>query len=59
MKARLIGFSCVSAALAADHPDDPAQYLVPLLRRVVLEPGDALFVSPGMLHTTFRGSPSK
>ncbi|MED6327540.1 MAG: type I phosphomannose isomerase catalytic subunit [Actinomycetota bacterium] len=45
----------VVAALAADHPDDPAQHLVPLLRRVVLEPGDALFVSPGMLHTHLSG----
>lgn len=45
----------VGAALGADHPDDPARYLVPLMRRVVLEPGEALFVTPGMLHAHLSG----
>jgi len=45
----------VAAALVADHPDDPAWHLLPIMRRVVLEPGEALFVAPGMLHVHLSG----
>ena len=45
----------VAAALAADHLEDPARHLLPLMRRLVLEPGEALFVAPGMLHAHLSG----
>jgi mannose-6-phosphate isomerase len=41
--------------IADHHPDDPALLLVPLMRRLVLEPGQAVFVGPGVLHAYLDG----
>ncbi|HAQ22174.1 MAG TPA: mannose-6-phosphate isomerase, class I [Acidimicrobiaceae bacterium] len=40
---------------SVEHPEDPALLLLPLMHHVVLEPGEALFVPPGMLHTHQSG----
>jgi len=41
--------------IAVHHPDDPALLLVPLMRRLVLESGQAVFVRPGVLHAYLDG----
>ena len=41
--------------LAALHPGDPALLLVPMLRHLVLDDGDLLYVAPGMLHAHLSG----
>ena len=41
--------------IADHHPGDPALLLVPLMRRLVLEPGQAVFICPGVLHTYLGG----
>ncbi|MDG2426925.1 MAG: mannose-6-phosphate isomerase, class I [Acidimicrobiales bacterium] len=41
--------------LAEMYPRDPSLLLVPLLRHVSLEDGDALFVAPGVLHIHLSG----
>lgn len=41
--------------LGFEHPDDPALLVVPLMRHMVLEPGEAIFVVPGMLHSHLSG----
>ena len=41
--------------IADHHPEDPALLLVPLMRRLVLEPGQAVFVGPGVLHAYLDG----
>jgi len=45
----------VVCRLADRYPDDPALLLVPMLRRLVLQPGDAMFVGPGVLHAYLGG----
>jgi len=41
--------------LAGMYPVDPALLLVPLLRHLVLDDGEALFVAPGVLHAHLSG----
>jgi mannose-6-phosphate isomerase len=41
--------------LAARYPDDPAVLVTLLLNDVVLEPGDALYVAPGVVHAHSSG----
>jgi mannose-6-phosphate isomerase len=41
--------------LAADRADDPALVVALLLNHVVLEPGEAIYLSPGHLHTYLGG----
>ena len=41
--------------IADHHPGDPALLLVPLMRRLVLESGQAVFVRPGVLHAYLDG----
>jgi mannose-6-phosphate isomerase len=41
--------------LAARYPDDPAVLVTLLLNDVVLEPGDALYVAPGVVHAHISG----
>ncbi len=43
------------ARLATGHPDDPGVLVAMMLRRYVLEPGEAIFVAPGQLHSYVRG----
>ena len=45
----------LSGVPTADPPEDPAEHLLPLMRRVVLEPGEALYVVPGMPHVHRSG----
>jgi mannose-6-phosphate isomerase len=41
--------------LAGQYPDDPSVVVTLLLNRVVLEPGEALFLGPGNLHAYLHG----
>ncbi len=41
--------------LAAFYPTDPALLLVPLLEHHILQPGQALYLSPGVLHAYLGG----
>ena len=41
--------------LASRYPDDPAVLVALLLNDVVLEPGDALYVAPGVVHAHSSG----
>jgi mannose-6-phosphate isomerase len=41
--------------LAARYPDDPAVLVALLLNDVVLEPGEALYVAPGVVHAHGSG----
>lgn len=41
--------------LASRYPDDPAVLVALLLNDVVLEPGDALYVAPGVVHAHGSG----
>jgi mannose-6-phosphate isomerase len=41
--------------LAGRYPDDPAVLVALLLNDVVLEPGDALYVAPGVVHAHGSG----
>lgn len=41
--------------LATRYPDDPAVLVALLLNDVVLEPGDALYVAPGVVHAHGSG----
>ena len=50
--ARAAGVVC---RLADRYPDDPALLLVPMLRPLVLQPGEAMFVGPGVLHAYLGG----
>lgn len=43
------------AALAAEYPNDPSTIVTLLLNRVVLQPGEALFLGPGNLHAYLHG----
>ena len=45
----------VVCRLADRYPRDPALLLVPMLRRLVLQPGEAMFVGPGVLHAYLGG----
>ena len=45
----------VVCRLADRYPNDPALLLVPMLRRLVLQPGEAMFVGPGVLHAYLGG----
>ena len=45
----------VVCRLADRYPRDPALLLVPMLRRFVLRPGEAMFVGPGVLHAYLGG----
>jgi mannose-6-phosphate isomerase len=45
----------VVCRLADRYPDDPALLLVPMLRPLVLQPGEAMFVGPGVLHAYLGG----
>jgi mannose-6-phosphate isomerase len=46
----------VLADLARRYPNDPAVALVPLLRPLVLEPGEAMFVRTGQPHCYLSGT---
>lgn len=48
------GYATVVEA-AAVHPSDPGLVLALLLNRVTLEPGEAAFVGPGLVHAHFSG----
>jgi len=48
------GYATVVEA-AAVHPGDPGLVLAVLLNRVTLEPGEAAFVGPGLIHAHFSG----
>ena len=41
--------------LAEEYPDDPSVIVTLLLNRVVLAPGEAVFLGPGNLHAYLRG----
>ncbi|MGD9705415.1 MAG: mannose-6-phosphate isomerase, class I [Acidimicrobiia bacterium] len=41
--------------LGRDHPGDPALVVAAMLNHVVLEPGDAVYLTPGNLHAYLRG----
>ena len=41
--------------LAGRYPDDPAVLVALLLNDVVLEPGDALYIAPGVIHAHGSG----
>jgi len=43
------------ARLADQHPGDPALLVVPLLTHRRLQPGEALYVGPGVLHAYVAG----
>ena len=42
--------------LADHHPDDPGVLAAVLMNRVVLQPGDAIFLDAGNLHAYLRGA---
>jgi mannose-6-phosphate isomerase len=42
--------------LAAQYPDDPSVAVTLLMHRVMLQPGDAIFLGPGNLHAYLRGA---
>jgi mannose-6-phosphate isomerase len=48
------GYATVVEA-GAVHPGDPGVVLALLLNRVTLEPGEAAFVGPGLIHAHFSG----
>jgi mannose-6-phosphate isomerase len=48
------GYATVVEA-AAVHPGDPGVVLALLLNRVTLEPGEAAFVGPGLIHAHLSG----
>jgi mannose-6-phosphate isomerase len=48
------GYATVAEA-AAVHPGDPGVVLALLLNRVTLEPGEAAFVGPGLIHAHLSG----
>ena len=41
--------------LAEKYPQDPALLLIPMMRKFTLEPGQALFLDPGVLHSYLGG----
>lgn len=45
----------LTTALAAEYPGDPSVVVTLLLNRIVLEPGQALFLGPGNLHAYLHG----
>ena len=45
----------VVCRLADRYPGDPALLLVPMMLRCVLQPGEAMYVGPGVLHTYLGG----
>ena len=45
----------VVCRLADRYPGDPALLLVPMMRRCVLQPGEAMYVGPGVLHAYLGG----
>jgi mannose-6-phosphate isomerase len=45
----------ILAQLASRYPDDPAVLVALLLNDVVLEPGDAMYVAPGVVHAHGSG----
>ena len=57
---RAAGEWAAARALAADlevwHPDDPGVAVALLLNRVRLQPGEALFLGPGLLHSYLGGT---
>jgi mannose-6-phosphate isomerase len=42
--------------LAAVHPDDPGVFAAMMLRRYLLEPGEAAYVAPGQVHSYVHGA---
>ena len=46
----------LAADLEAWHPDDPGVAVALLLNRVRLQPGEALFLGPGLLHSYLGGT---
>lgn len=44
------------ADLARRHPGDPGVLVALLLNRVTLQPGEAMFLAPGVLHTYLHGA---
>lgn len=57
---QVVGERAAARALAADleawHPDDPGVAVALLLNRVSLQPGEALFLGPGLLHSYLGGT---
>ena len=57
---QVVGERAAARALAADleawHPDDPGVAVTLLLNRVSLQPGEALFLGPGLLHSYLGGT---
>ena len=45
----------ILSQLASRYPDDPAVLVALLLNDVVLEPGDAMYVAPGVVHAHGSG----
>ena len=45
----------ILAQLAGRYPDDPAVLVALLLNDVVLEPGDAMYIAPGVVHAHGSG----
>lgn len=48
------GYATVAEA-ARVHPSDPGLVLALLLNRVTLEPGEAAFIGPGLIHAHLQG----
>lgn len=46
----------LAVTLAEHHPHDPSVSVTLLLNRVVLEPGEAVFLGPGNLHAYLSGT---
>lgn len=57
---QVVGERAAARALAADleawHPDDPGVAVALLLNQVRLQPGEALFLGPGLLHSYLAGT---
>jgi mannose-6-phosphate isomerase len=52
----MIGSATVAAELAAQYPGDSGVLISLLLNHVVLQPGEAVFLSAGQLHAYIRGT---
>jgi mannose-6-phosphate isomerase len=50
-----VAFTQWIARLGRDHPGDPALVVALMLRHVVLERGDAVYLTPGTLHAYLHG----
>jgi mannose-6-phosphate isomerase len=46
----------LTSALANAYPDDPSVVVTLLLNRVALQPGEAIYLTPGQLHAYLHGT---